>query len=144
MSEIDANYRALAQQVADKVAGRVVALDRLPESLLSAYHSLCDELLADKDGQFARAWDKLPVSATSLFERSVFHGFYLANAWIQLSIVARDISELQDTDEAIAEQEYSGLYVRVAEEALKESVKKLKKARTDRSMYNSMREVMGI
>lgn len=143
MFEITEAYRSRALAVSDRVAGRVIALERLPEGLMAAYRSLCDDLLADETGRFGSAWDSLPKSAASLFERAEFHGFYLANAWIQLSIVANDISELQDTDEAIAEQEYNGLYIRVADEALKESLKKLKKARTDKSMFNSMREVMG-
>jgi hypothetical protein len=143
MFELTDTYRAEAQAVADSVAGRVVALERLPEPLIAAYRNLCDELLADESSRFTNAWDALPSSAKALFERSRFHGFYIANAWIQLSILAQDIVERQDTDEAIAEQEYSGLYARMAEESLKESLKKLKKARTDRSMLNSMREVMG-
>lgn len=144
MFEITENYRSEVFSVAGSVAGRVIALERLPEPLKAAYDSLCEELLADNTLRFSRAWDGLPKSARDLFSRSQLHGFYIANAWIQLSILAQDIVERQDSDEAIAEQEYSGLYARLAEESLKESMKKLKKARTDRSMYNSMRQVMGI
>jgi len=142
MTEISSAYREQALKIADNVAGKVIALDRLPEALFDAYRSLCDELLTDADARFSAAWDALPKSATSLFERAEFHGFYLANAWLQLSILARDISEMQDTDSAIEEKEYSGLFVKVAEAALKESLRKIKKARTDRSMFNSMRQVM--
>ncbi|QSX39967.1 DUF3069 domain-containing protein [Shewanella cyperi] len=142
MTDISSAYREQAFKIADNVAGKVIALDRMPEALRDAYRSLCEELLADADGRFAAAWDALPKSAAGLFERAAFHGFYLANAWLQLSILARDISEMEDTDAAIEEKEYGGLFVKVADAALKESVRKVKKARTDRSMFNSMRQVM--
>ncbi|WP_372871313.1 DUF3069 domain-containing protein [Shewanella sp.] len=144
MFELSEPYRVEALEVANSVVGRVIVLEKLPDSLLAAYQDLFDELLADKANRFSCAWDSLPQSASALFSRGSFHGFYIANAWLQLSILAQDIVERQDTDEAIAKQDYSELYARMAEASLKDCLKKLKKARTDRSMLNSMREVMGL
>jgi hypothetical protein len=61
---------------------------------------------------------------------------------LQLSRVAQEISEQADTDSAIQEQEYNGIFTRLADESLKESLRKLKKARTDRALLNSFKQVM--
>jgi hypothetical protein len=135
-------YQATAKSVAFNVVSKVLPMDELPGSLMSAYRNLCDELLQDAQQAFANAWDELPASARALLPRSEFHGFYIANAWLQLSRVAQDIAELADSDEAIDEQEYHGIFSRLASESLKESLRKLKKARTDRSLLNSIKSVM--
>lgn len=142
MSELSAAYRETVQQISDNVANKVLPMAKLPESLLAAYQSLCAELLQDKDAKFSQAWAALPTSARNLMPQAEFHGFYIANAWLQLSRVAQEISAQADTDEAINEEEYNGIFTRLADESLKESLRKLKKARTDRSMFNSFKQVM--
>ncbi|MGL4515209.1 MAG: DUF3069 domain-containing protein, partial [Shewanella sp.] len=114
----------------------------MPESLVAAYQGLLAELLQDKDASFSQAWQALPASAQQLMPQAQFHGFYIANAWLQLSRVAQEISEQADTEEAINEKEYDGIFSRLAQQSLKECVRKLKKARTDRSMLNSFKQVM--
>ena len=49
---------------------------------------------------------------------------------------------MAETDDEIAEKEYNGIFTRLADASLKESVRKLKKARTDRSMLNSIKAVI--
>lgn len=136
------SYRKTAEQVSFNVANKVLPMATLPESLLEAYQGLYTELLEDREGKFSQAWASLPASARNLMEQAAFHGFYIANAWLQLSRVAQEISEQADTDSAIQEQEYNGIFTRLANESLKESLRKLKKARTDRSMLNSFKQVM--
>ena len=142
MSELSAAYREIAEQISYNVANKVLPMAKLPESLLAAYQGLCAELLEDREAKFSQAWDALPASARNLISQAEFHGFYIANAWLQLSRVAQEISEQADTDEAINEKEYNGIFTRLADESLKESLRKLKKARTDRSMLNSFQQVM--
>ncbi|MFQ6370901.1 DUF3069 domain-containing protein [Shewanella sp. YIC-542] len=144
MSEVDHLYREQAHHAAVNICGSVLPLDKLPDALKSAYDSLFEELLADNDAVFAEAWQTLPPSARKLLPQSSFHGFYIASAWLQLSMIGQQLAEQADTDNAIDEQQYNGIYARIAQEALRESVRKLKKARTDRRLYNSMRQVMGI
>lgn len=136
-------YIERAQQVAFNVANVVLPMDKLPENLLTAYHSLSAELIEDKEQKFSDAWDSLPGSAQKLLERVEFHGFYIANAWLQLSRVAQDIAERADTEDAIEENEYNDVFVRLADTSLKESMRKLKKARTDRSLLNGIKQVIG-
>ncbi|PIW62070.1 DUF3069 domain-containing protein [Shewanella sp. CG12_big_fil_rev_8_21_14_0_65_47_15] len=142
MSELSAAYRETAEQISHNVANKVLPMAKLPEGLLAAYQGLCAELLEDREAKFSQAWDALPASARNLMSQAEFHGFYIANAWLQLSRVAQEISEQADTDEAINEKEYNGIFARLADESLKESLRKLKKARTDRSMLNSFKQVM--
>lgn len=142
MGELSGAYREIAEQISYNVANKVLPMAKLPESLLAAYQGLCAELLEDRGAKFSQAWDALPASARHLMSQAEFHGFYIANAWLQLSRVAQEISEQADTDEAINEKEYNGIFTRLADESLKESLRKLKKARTDRSMLNSFKQVM--
>lgn len=142
MSYLSDSYRKTAEQVSFNVSNKVLPMATLPESLLEAYQGLYTELLEDREGKFNQAWASLPASARNLMEQAAFHGFYIANAWLQLSRVAQEISEQADTDSAIQEQEYNGIFTRLANESLKESLRKLKKARTDRSMLNSFKQVM--
>lgn len=142
MSELSAVYRETAEQISYNVANKVLPMAQLPSDLLAAYQGLCAELLEDREGKFSQAWTSLPASARNLMEQAAFHGFYIANAWLQLSRVAQEISEQADTDSAIQEQEYNGIFTRLADESLKESLRKLKKARTDRALLNSFKQVM--
>lgn len=142
MAEVSVEYRETAERISNNVANKVLPMAKLPASLLAAYQGLCAELLEDREAKFSQAWEALPASARNLLSQAEFHGFYIANAWLQLSRVAQDISEQADTDEAINEQEYNGIFTRLAAESLKECVRKLKKARTDRSMLNSFKQVM--
>lgn len=135
-------YQETAKNIAFNVANKVIPMDKVPEGLLAAYTNLCDELLKDEEGKFSDAWDGLAASARALMLRSEFHGFYMASAWLQLSRVAQDIAELADSDEAIDEQEYNGIFTRLADESLRECIRKLKKSRTDRRLLNSIKEVM--
>ncbi|NMH66418.1 DUF3069 domain-containing protein [Shewanella salipaludis] len=142
MSEVSASYRDTAEQVAFNVANKVLPMAQLPESLAEAYQGLFNELLEDRAMAFGKAWDALPASARGLMEKAAFHGFYIANAWLQLSRVAQEIADQAETEEAMDEKEYNGVFGRLAEQSLKESLRKLKKARTDRSMLNSFKQVM--
>ena len=142
MAEVSVEYRETAERISYNVANKVLPMAKLPESLLAAYQGLCAELLEDRETKFSQAWDALPASARNLMPQAEFHGFYIANAWLHLSRVAQEISEQADTDEAINEKEYNGIFTRLADESLKESLRKLKKARTDRSMLNSFKQVM--
>ena len=49
---------------------------------------------------------------------------------------------MAESDEAIEEKEYDGIFTRLSDSALKESSRKLKKARTDRAMLNSIKQVI--
>ncbi|GIU49463.1 DUF3069 domain-containing protein [Shewanella algidipiscicola] len=136
-------YQQRAQQVALNVCNSVIPMDKVPANLMEAYANLCQELIEDKDQKFAAVWDALPASASALLPQADFHGFYIANAWLQLSRVAQDIAELADSDEAIDEKEYNNIFARLSDASLKESAKKLKKARTDRALLNSIKSVIG-
>ncbi|GGE73763.1 MULTISPECIES: DUF3069 domain-containing protein [Shewanella] len=142
MTQVDAQYRQQAHSAAINICSQVLPMDKLPTALKEAYDNLFEQLLEDKESEFKQAWDKLPPSAAKLLPRADFHGFFIASAWLQLSLMAQDIAQLADTDKAIAEQEYSGIYDRISQSALKESVRKLKKARTDRRLLNSIRDVI--
>ena len=142
MIDISHEYKVRVEQVSFNVCSVVVPMDKLPENLLEAYANLCNELLEDGDDKFTKGWDALPSSAKALLPQADFHGFYIANAWLQLSRVAQDISDMADSDEAVSEQEYSGIFTRISDESLKESSKKLKKSRTNRALLNSMRAVI--
>lgn len=142
MSQLSDAYREMATQTSFNVANKVLPMANMPESLVAAYQGLLAELLLDRDASFSQAWQALPASAQQLMPQAQFHGFYIANAWLQLSRVAQEISEQADTEEAINEKEYDGIFSRLAQQSLKECVRKLKKARTDRSMLNSFKQVM--
>lgn len=135
-------YVKQVETVSLNVCNSVMPMTQIPENLLEAYANLCNELIEDKDQKFATAWSALPNSAKNLLPQADFHGFYIANAWFQLSRVAQDIAEMADTDEAINEKEYDGIFTRLSDSALKESSRKLKKARTDRAMLNSIKQVI--
>ncbi len=135
-------YQQRAEQVALNVCNSVIPMDKVPSNLMEAYANLCHELLEDADQKFADLWQSLPVSAKGLLAQEDFHGFYIANAWLQLSRVAQDIAELADSDEAIDEKEYNNIFTRLSEASLKECAKKLKKARTDRALLNSIKSVI--
>ncbi|MCL1056852.1 DUF3069 domain-containing protein [Shewanella gelidimarina] len=142
MTELNAEYRARAELVALNVCNTVMPMNQIPESLLEAYANLCNELIEDTDLKFNSGWNALPASARALLPQEDFHGFYIANAWFQLSRVAQDIADMADSDDEIAEKEYNGIFTRLSDASLKESVRKLKKARTDRSMLNSIKAVI--
>ncbi|MCC4832787.1 DUF3069 domain-containing protein [Shewanella sp. 1_MG-2023] len=142
MSHVTEEYKATAKQVSFNVANKVLPMDKLPETLLEAYEGLFKELIEDNAGLFNKSWQAMPASAQKLMPQAEFHGFYIANAWMQLSRVAQEIADDADSDEAIDEKEYDGVFGRLAEQSLKESIRKLKKARTDRSMLNSFKQVM--
>lgn len=144
MSQVDAQYREQAHTAAINICASVLPMDKLPAGLKDAYDSLFEELLADKDAQFAEAWVNLPASASKLLPRPCFHGFYIAAAWLQLSMIGQRLAEQAEDERSIDEQEYAGVYARIAKEALRESVRKIKKARTDRRLLNSMRQVIGL
>ncbi|ARD23557.1 MULTISPECIES: DUF3069 domain-containing protein [Shewanella] len=144
MIERTAEYQATAKAISFNVANKVLPMDKLPETLLEAYEGLFKELIQDNAGLFEKSWQSLPASAQKLMPQAEFHGFYIANAWMQLSRVAQEIADEADSDEAIDEKEYDGVFGRLAEQSLKESIKKLKKARTDRSLLNSFKQVMAI
>lgn len=135
-------YKQRAELVALNVCNTVIPMDKVPANLMQAYANLCHELLEDKDEKFAATWHALPASAMALLAKEDFHGFYIANTWLQLSRVAQDIAELADSDEAIDENEYKHIFTRLSEASLKESVKKLKRARTDRALLNSIKSVI--
>ncbi|MCL1041878.1 DUF3069 domain-containing protein [Shewanella marisflavi] len=142
MSKPSQEYQAIAEQAALNVCNTVIPMDKIPSNLMEAYANLFNELLSDEEGKFGQAWDALPASAKGLLSQAEFHGFYIANAWLQLSRVAQDIAELADSDEAIEEKEYNDIFTRLSDASLKESVKKLKKARTDRALLNSIKAVI--
>ncbi|MCE9680569.1 DUF3069 domain-containing protein [Shewanella sp. AS1] len=139
---MDKQYQARAEQVALNVCNHVIPMDKVPANLMEAYANLCQELLEDKEQKFADQWQAMPASAKALLPQADFHGFYIANAWLQLSRVAQDIAELAETDEAIDEKEYNNIFTRLSDASLKESVKKLKKARTDRALLNNIKSVI--
>ncbi len=142
MTEVTAAYKERAEQVALNVCNTVMPMSDIPEGLFEAYANLCNELIEDTDLKFSAGRDALPTSAKNLLPKEDFHGFYIANAWFQLSRVAQDIAEMAETDDEIAEKEYNGIFTRLADASLKESVRKLKKARTDRSMLYSIKTVI--
>ncbi|MCL1122941.1 DUF3069 domain-containing protein [Shewanella surugensis] len=142
MAELTAVYRKQVETVSLNVCNSVMPMTQIPENLLEAYANLCNELIEDKDKKFSTAWSAFPASAKKLLPQADFHGFYIANAWFQLSRVAQDIAEMADSDDAINEKEYDGIFTRLADSALKETSRKLKKARTDRAMLNSIKQVI--
>ncbi|MGL5391896.1 MAG: DUF3069 domain-containing protein, partial [Shewanella sp.] len=84
MDQITAAYREMATQTSFNVANKVLPMAKMPESLVAAYDGLLAELLKDSDGTFSQAWAALPASAQKLMPQAQFHGFYIANAWLQL------------------------------------------------------------
>lgn len=145
MSQQTPEYREHAYTAAVNICGTVLPMDKLPEGLREAYDSLFDELLADNTATFEEAWISLPASATKLLPKAHFHGFFIAAAWLQLSMVGQQLAEKQgDSGQELSQQDTDGIYARIAKDALRESIRKLKKARTDRRLLNSMREVIGL
>ncbi|KFZ37359.1 hypothetical protein HR45_10060 [Shewanella mangrovi] len=145
MSEQTTEYREQAYAAAVNICATVLPMDKLPQGLREAYDSLFDELLADRTATFEEAWLGLPASATKLMSKAHFHGFFIAAAWLQLSMVGQQLAEKQaDSEQEISQQDTDGIYARIAKDALRESIRKLKKARTDRRLLNSMREVIGL
>jgi len=139
---LNSEYKERAEIVAFNVCNHVIPMDKVPANLMEAYANLFNELLEDKDQKFIATWNALPSSASALLPQADFHGFYIANAWLQLSRVAQDIAELADSDEAVDENEYNNIFTRLSDASLKESAKKLKKARTDRALLNSIKSVI--
>lgn len=142
MSQVSPEYQAIAKIIAYNVANKVLPMAKLPETLAEAYEGLFNELIEDKAGLFSRSWEALPASAQKLMPKAEFHGFYIANAWMQLSRVAQEIADSNDSEEDMNNNEYDGVFGRLAEQSLKECLRKLKKARTERSMLNSFKQVM--
>ncbi|AZG72331.1 DUF3069 domain-containing protein [Shewanella livingstonensis] len=142
MKKVDLQYLEVAKQVSYNVANKVLPMDKLPETLQQAYEGLFKELIEDNANAFTHAWDALPASAQKLMTKAEFHGFYIANAWMQLSRVAQEIADSADSEEEMNNNEYDGVFGRLAEQSLKECLRKLKKARTDRPLLNSFRLVM--
>ncbi len=136
------DYQDIARAVALNVASKVMPMEQLPENLKGAYEDLAAQLLADEQQGFANTWNALPASAQKLMPQAEFHGFFIAQSWLKLSMAGQQLAELAETDNAIAEKEYQGIFAQLIDDALKESIKKLKKARTDRSMLNSFKQVM--
>lgn len=139
---VEQAYKETAKTVCYNVANKVLPMDQLPDGLKEAYEGMFEELIADKAQAFSLAWGKLPASAQKLMSQAEFHGFYIANAWMQLSRVAQEIADSNDTEEEMNDKEYDGVFGRLAEQSLKECLRKLKKARTDRVMLNSFKKVM--
>jgi hypothetical protein len=142
MSQVSQEYQVVAKSIAFNVANKVLPMAKLPETLAQAYDGLFNELIEDKAGLFTRSWDALPASAQKLMPKAEFHGFYIANAWMQLSRVAQEIADSAESEEEMNNNEYDGVFGRLAEQSLKECLRKLKKARTERSMLNSFKQVM--
>jgi hypothetical protein len=142
MSQVSPEYLAVAKNIAFNVANKVLPMAKLPETLAEAYDGLFNELIEDRAGLFTRSWDALPASAQKLMPKAEFHGFYIANAWMQLSRVAQEIADSAENEEEMNNNEYDGVFGRLAEQSLKECLRKLKKARTERSMLNSFKQVM--
>ncbi|MEI6859560.1 MAG: DUF3069 domain-containing protein [Shewanella sp.] len=142
MIEITQVYKTRIEQVSLNVCNVVLPMDKLPDNLLEAYASLCQKLIEDSDEKFIKIWRALPNSAKAQLPQADFHGFYIANAWIQLSRVAQDMSEMAESDESIDEKEYKGIFTRIADDSLKDCSKKLKKSRTDRRLLNSIKAVI--
>ena len=139
---VEQTYKETAKTVCYNVANKVLPMDQLPDGLKEAYEGMFEELIADKAHAFSLAWNKLPPSAQKLMSQAEFHGFYIANAWMQLSRVAQEIADSNDTEEEMNDKEYDGVFGRLAEQSLRECLRKLKKARTDRVMLNSFKKVM--
>jgi hypothetical protein len=142
MTAVDQQYQQVVKQVSYNVANKVLPMAKLPETLLEAYEGLFKELMDDKANAFTNAWNALPASAQKLMTKAEFHGFYIANAWMQLSQAAQEIADSAESEEEMNNNEYDGVFGRLAEQSLKECLRKLKKARTDRPLLNSFRQVM--
>lgn len=142
MNQVSSEYQAVAKSIAFNVANKVLPMAKLPETLAQAYDGLFNELIEDRTELFTRSWDALPASAQKLMLKAEFHGFYIANAWMQLSRVAQEIADSAENEEEMNNNEYDGVFGRLAEQSLKECLRKLKKARTERSMLNSFKQVM--
>ena len=136
MTAFPAEYIELATAVANKVVSKVMPVAEMPEALLESYNELAVPLLEDKEGVFSDAWNTLPESAKKLMQQAEFHGFYVAQVWLRLSMAGQEIAELANTDNAIDDHAYNGLFLRIVADSLKDSIKKLKKARTDRALLN--------
>ncbi|BDM65685.1 hypothetical protein NFHSH190041_31370 [Shewanella sp. NFH-SH190041] len=137
-----AEYEQIARTVANNVAAKVMPLAQMPDNLKEAYADLTNQLLTEGMEGFSHHWDALPASARKLMDKAQFHGFFIAQSWLKLSMAGQQLAELADTDDAIAEKEYQGIFAQLIDDALKDSMKKLKKARTDRSLLNSFKQVM--
>ncbi|MGK0408596.1 MAG: hypothetical protein ACJASB_000743 [Shewanella psychromarinicola] len=142
MTAVDQQYQQVVKQVSYNVANKVLPMAKLPETLLEAYEGLFRELMDDKANAFTNAWNALPASAQKLMTKAEFHGFYIANAWMQLSRAAQEIADSAESEEEMNNNEYDGVFGRLAEQSLKECLRKLKKARTDRPLLNSFGQVM--
>lgn len=142
MTSFSDKYKATASIAARNVVSKVMPINEMPQNLLEAYEDLAKPLLADEDGFFIYAWTNLPISAQNLLEQAQFHGFFIGQAWLRLSMAGQEIAELANTGDAIDEKEYQGVFARLIEDALKDSLKKLKKARTDKAILNGFKRAI--
>ena len=90
-------------------------------------------------------YKKLEYKEAGKFEETRFekiHNVVFDNSNIASIAVAQEIADSADSEEEMNNNEYDGVFGRLAEQSLKECLRKLKKARTDRSMFNSFKQVM--
>ncbi|MGL4474288.1 MAG: DUF3069 domain-containing protein [Shewanella sp.] len=142
MTEVSAQYRETARLAAINVAAQVFPMNEMPESLHEAFADLYEQLMLDSDSLFATHYQAIPASARALISDAEFHGFFIGHAWLKLTMAGQEIADRQDSEDAVNEQAYAGIFAKLIEQALKESIKKLKKARTDRSMLNAIKQVI--
>lgn len=132
-------YIETATKVAKNVVLQVMPVDDMPQNLLEAFEDLAKPLLADENGAFLASWNNLPSSAQKIISQAEFHGFFIGQAWLRLSMAGQEIADRANTDDAIDEKNYQGVFALLIQDALKDSAKKLKKARTDRTLFNSFK-----
>ncbi|MBV7315981.1 DUF3069 domain-containing protein [Shewanella sp. NIFS-20-20] len=142
MTDKSAQYRETARLAAFNVSAKVLPMDEMPQNLHEAFADLYEQLIVDNDGLFVQHYQAIPASARALISEAEFHGFFIGHAWLKLTMAGQEIAERQDSDDEVNEQAYAGIFAKLIEQALKESIKKLKKARTDRSMLNSIKQVI--
>lgn len=135
-----AEYQQTARDVAFSIAAQAMSMDEMPEELLESYLALTEKLLADEEQIFELAWQSLPNSARQLISQSVFHGVFIAKVWMNLAMAAQEMVQWDDM-EAVHEQEKAGLLDSLIAAALKDSLKQLKKARTDFSLRHWFTEL---
>lgn len=143
MTSFSPEYIETANIAAKNVVAHVMPFKDMPENLLEAFNDLSNSLLADENAMFTSAWDVLPASAKTLISQPQFHGFFIGQAWLKLSMAGQEIADMANTDDAIDEKAYQGVFAQLIIGALKDSLKKLKKARTDRSLLNSFKQLVG-
>lgn len=138
MNQFSEQYITTATQSAKNVVRKIMPMDEMPQNLLEAYDDLTASLLNDENGVFVATWDSLPASAQKMIDQATFHGFFIGQSWLKLSIAGQEIAELANSDDAIDEKAYQGVFASLIDDTLKESIKLLKKSRTDRSLLNKL------